>query len=101
MSKPIFNTLDNLSLQDIDAEGELIPLLTSEDEEALEREDLPEEVPILPLKNTVLFPGVVIPITVGRDKSIQLIKEANKVAKNEKEMSDLITRNKEIQEDCN
>lgn len=78
MSKPIFNTLDNLSLQDIDAEGELIPLLTSEDEEALEREDLPEEVPILPLKNTVLFPGVVIPITVGRDKSIQLIKEANK-----------------------
>lgn len=78
MSKPIFNTLDNLSLQDIDAEGELIPLLTTEDEEALEREDLPEEVPILPLKNTVLFPGVVIPITVGRDKSIQLIKEANK-----------------------
>ena len=78
MSKPIFNTLDNLSLQDIDAEGELIPLLTTEDEEALEREDLPAEVPILPLKNTVLFPGVVIPITVGRDKSIQLIKEANK-----------------------
>ncbi len=78
MSKPIFSSLDNLSLQDIDAEGELIPLLTTEDEEALEKEELPNEVPILPLKNTVLFPGVVIPITVGRDKSIQLIKEANK-----------------------
>ena len=78
MSKPIFSSLDNLSLQDIDAEADLIPLLTTEDEEALEREDLPEAVPILPLRNTVLFPGVVIPITVGRDKSIQLIKEANK-----------------------
>ena len=78
MSKPIFSSLDNLSLQDIHAEGELIPLMTTEDEEALELEDLPEAVPILPLKNTVLFPGVVIPITVGRDKSIQLIKDANK-----------------------
>ena len=77
MSKPIFRSLDNLSLQDIEAEGDLIPLMTTEDEEALELEDLPELVPILPLKNTVLFPGVVIPITVGRDKSIQLIKEAN------------------------
>ena len=78
MSKNIFSSLDNLSLQDIHAEGELIPLMTTEDEEALELEDLPEAVPILPLKNTVLFPGVVIPITVGRDKSIQLIKDANK-----------------------
>ena len=78
MSKPIFSSLDNLSLQDMHAEGELIPLMTTEDEEALELEELPEAVPILPLKNTVLFPGVVIPITVGRDKSIQLIKDANK-----------------------
>ena len=78
MSKPIFSSLDNLSLQDIHADGELIPLMTTEDEEALELEELPEAVPILPLKNTVLFPGVVIPITVGRDKSIQLIKDANK-----------------------
>ncbi|MCH1417855.1 MAG: endopeptidase La [Flavobacteriaceae bacterium] len=78
MSKPIFSSLDNLSLQDIETEGDLIPLMTTEDEEALELEELPELVPILPLKNTVLFPGVVIPITVGRDKSIQLIKDANK-----------------------
>ena len=78
MSKPIFSSLDNLSLRDIEAEADLIPLMTTEDEEALELEELPELVPILPLKNTVLFPGVVIPITVGRDKSIQLIKDANK-----------------------
>lgn len=78
MSKPIFSHLDNLSLQDIETEADLIPLLSTEDEEALEREALPDSVPILPLKNTVLFPGVVIPITVGRDKSIQLIKDSNK-----------------------
>ena len=78
MSKPIFSHLDNLSLQDIETEADLIPLLSIEDEEALEREALPDSVPILPLKNTVLFPGVVIPITVGRDKSIQLIKDSNK-----------------------
>ena len=81
MAKPIFSNLDNLSLQDIESEAELIPLLTSEDEEALEKEDLPAEVSLLPLRNTVLFPGVVIPITVGRDKSIQLIKDANKGSK--------------------
>ena len=55
MAKPIFSNLDNLSLQDIESEADLIPLLTPEDEEALEREDLPNEVPILPLRNTVLF----------------------------------------------
>ena len=77
MTKPNFALFDNLTFQDIEAEAELIPLLTPEDEEALRNEDLPEEVPILPLRNTVLFPGVVIPITAGRDKSIQLIKDAN------------------------
>lgn len=57
---------------------ELIPLITSEDEEQMDKEDTPEEISILPLRNTVLFPGVVIPITVGRDRSIRLIQEANK-----------------------
>ncbi|MDD3010260.1 MAG: endopeptidase La [Bacteroidales bacterium] len=56
---------------------EVIPLLTLEDEESTPLENVPDELPILPLRNTVLFPGVVIPITVGRDKSIKLIKEAN------------------------
>src|SRR6056300_46978 len=78
MARSIFNSIDNLSLQDIEAEADLIPLLTTEDEEALENEALPDTVPILPLRNTILFPGVVIPITAGRDKSIQLIKDANK-----------------------
>ena len=78
MAKSSITSFDNLTLQDIEAEAELIPLLTSEDEEALRNEKLPKEVAILPLKNTVLFPGVVIPITAGRDKSIQLIKDANK-----------------------
>lgn len=70
-------TLDNLSLQDFGAESDLIPLLTPEDEEEMLREELPESVPILPLRNTVLFPGVVIPISAGRDKSIKLINDAN------------------------
>ena len=81
MAKSSFTSFDNLTLQGIEAEAELIPLLTTEDEEALRNEELPEEVPILPLRNTVLFPGVVIPITAGRDKSIQLIKDVNKTDK--------------------
>ncbi len=72
---------DNMSLQDINDESELIPLLTPEDEEEMNNEVLPETLPILPLRNTVLFPGVVIPITAGRDKSINLIKYANKGGK--------------------
>ena len=78
MSGSYFNTIDNLSLQDIESDADLIPLMTTEDEEALENETLPKSVPILPLINTVLFPGVVIPITAGRDKSIKLIKDASK-----------------------
>lgn len=54
---------------------EYIPLLSAEDEEQINSEEMPPILPILPLRNTVLFPGVVIPITVGRDKSIRLIKE--------------------------
>ena len=69
---------DNLSLEDaFEADAEFIPLMTSEDEERIQKESLPEILPILPLKNTVLFPGVVIPITAGRDASIQLISDAN------------------------
>lgn len=82
MSKSKIISLDSLSLQDmINEDSELIPLLTPEDEEIINKEDVPEILPILPLRNTVLFPGVVIPITAGRDKSIQLIKEANKGSK--------------------
>lgn len=77
MSKHNIITLDSLSLQEFDNEAELIPLLTPEDEEEMSKEELPLSLPILPLRNTVLFPGVVIPITAGRDKSIKLINDAN------------------------
>ena len=57
---------------------DIIPLISEEDEKAIHNSDLPETLPLLALRNTVLFPGVVIPITVGRDRSIRLIKEAHK-----------------------
>jgi ATP-dependent Lon protease len=60
----------------IDSDSEFIPLLSTEEEETIQNEKVPDALPILPLRNTVLFPGVVIPITVGRDKSIKLIREA-------------------------
>lgn len=70
---------ESIELQDIvDSETEFIPLITSEDEEAMNNEETPLELPILPIKNTVLFPGVVLPITVGRDKSIKLVQDAYK-----------------------
>jgi ATP-dependent Lon protease len=74
-------TIDNLSLQEFDSEAELIPLLTPEDEEEMNNEELPDSLAILPLRNTVLFPGVVIPISAGRDKSIKLINDANAAGK--------------------
>ncbi|MEO8515192.1 MAG: endopeptidase La [Flavobacterium sp.] len=77
MSQQKIITIDNLSLQEFDSEADLIPLLTPEDEEEMNNEELPADLPILPLRNTVLFPGVVIPITAGRDKSIKLINDAN------------------------
>jgi ATP-dependent Lon protease len=67
---------DILKLKVMNDDTEFIPLLSSEDEQNMENESMPDVLPILPLRNNVLFPGVVIPITVGRDKSIKLIKEA-------------------------
>lgn len=81
MSRSKLFNIDNLSSQDFDEDAELIPLMTTEDEEQINSEVLPKQLPILPLKNTVLFPGVVIPITAGRDKSIQLINDANNSSK--------------------
>lgn len=94
MARSLFNTIDNLSLQDIESDADLIPLMSTEDEEALENEALPGIVPILPLRNTVLFPGVVIPITAGRDKSIKLIKDANNA---DKVIGVVAQQNKEIE----
>lgn len=77
MSEFFENGIIQLS-DSIEADAEFIPLITAEEEESMNKEAYPDELPILPLRNNVLFPGVVIPITVGRDKSIKLIQEANK-----------------------
>lgn len=71
-------SIDNLSLQDFNENAEFIPLFSQDDEEAMNKEEVPTELSILPLRNMVLFPGVVIPITAGRDKSIKLINDAMK-----------------------
>lgn len=81
MKESKFLSLDSLSFQEFDENSELIPLMTPEDEELINNEKLPATLPILPLRNTVLFPGVVIPITAGRDKSIRLINDSNKGSK--------------------
>ncbi|HBH06130.1 MAG TPA: endopeptidase La [Flavobacteriales bacterium] len=59
----------------IDQDSEFIPLFSKDDEKRFDDEDIPEDLPLLPLRNNVLFPGVVIPITVGRDKSIKLVND--------------------------
>jgi ATP-dependent Lon protease len=68
----------NNAMPIINEDTEFFPLMSQQDEEDMNNEETPESLAILPLRNTVLFPGVVIPITVGRDKSIKLIKEAYK-----------------------
>lgn len=72
-----FDNMLNLNPEE-NTPPELISLLSPEEEEEMEKESVPETVSILPLRNTVLFPGVVIPLTVGRDKSIKLINDAYK-----------------------
>ncbi len=59
----------------VESNAEFIPLISDEDEESINAFELPEELPILPLKNTVLFPGVILPISVGREKSLRLVKD--------------------------
>ncbi len=64
---------------DMESDGEFIPLISdNEDDVDFKKSELPKELPILPLRNTVLFPGVILPITVGREKSIRLINEIYK-----------------------
>ena len=67
---------DFLLPDNIDGEGDIIPIIADADEHDIENLELPETIPILSLRNTVLFPGVVLPISIGRPRSIQLIKEA-------------------------
>lgn len=62
--------------QQSDDEPDFVPLFSLEEDEAKQDEVFPETLPILPLKNTVLYPGIVTPITVGRDKSIRAVQKA-------------------------
>jgi len=85
-----------MSLENIISEdSEFIPLMSSEDEEEIHKQEVPSELAILPLRNSVLFPGVVIPITAGRDSSIQLIKDANK---GDKIIGVIAQKNEEIED---
>ena len=61
-----------------DDQVEMIPILSIDEDDSVKTELLPKVLPILPLRNNVLFPGVVIPISVGREKSMKAIKKANK-----------------------
>ncbi len=65
----------------VDDNADFIPLITDEDEVSMDGIEIPDTLPILPLKNTVLFPGVILPISVGREKSVKLIQEVNRKGK--------------------
>ncbi|GAB5526467.1 MAG: endopeptidase La [Roseivirga sp.] len=72
--------LGNMLAGDSDEEdgGEFIQMIASDEDEEIKEGSIPEELPILAVRNTVLFPGVLIPITVGRQKSIKVVKKAYK-----------------------
>jgi ATP-dependent Lon protease len=77
MEKKFRKPVGDILLPDIlDGEGDIIPIIADGDDGELEDVEVPEAIPILSLRNTVLFPGVVLPISIGRPKSIQLIKDA-------------------------
>ncbi len=77
MEKKFRKAVSEMFLPDIvDGEGDIIPIIADGDDGDLEDVDVPESIPVLSLRNTVLFPGVVLPISIGRPKSIQLIKDA-------------------------
>jgi ATP-dependent Lon protease len=67
---------DSILLNDLlNTEANLFPLFSSEEEERSRAEQIPESVPVLPLRNTILYPGMIMPITVGRNKSIKLAQD--------------------------
>jgi ATP-dependent Lon protease len=82
MSKSADNDLKAMYIaSSLEDETDFIPLITDEDEDILLSAEVPETLPILPLRNTVLFPGVIIPISVGRKQSMKLIRDINKKSK--------------------
>ncbi|MHB1923028.1 MAG: endopeptidase La, partial [Chitinophagaceae bacterium] len=75
--------INNIYFGNPEDEVEFMPIfpLNDDNAESDDKEVFPSEIPLLPLRNTVLFPGVVIPITVGRDKSIKAVSDAYKTDK--------------------
>ncbi|MFQ5569237.1 MAG: endopeptidase La [Rhodothermales bacterium] len=69
----------HLSIEDTPEQS--IPLPTAADEQEMSTSSVPDTLPILALRNTVLFPGVVLPITIGRDASLKLVKDASNADK--------------------
>ncbi|TVQ70979.1 MAG: endopeptidase La [Balneolaceae bacterium] len=96
---PIYSDLKSLKKKlsegEFDDFEQAIPLLSEEEEKRMTESDIPDQLPILPLKNTVLYPGVVIPITVGRDRSLELVKKAYETDK----IIGIVTQKKQDQED--
>jgi len=72
---------NNSFFTSIENDTDFIPLISEDEEDLIYDIKVPEEIPVLPLRNTVLFPGVVIPITIGRKKSIKLIKDTSNGSK--------------------
>ena len=82
MEKKFRHTINDLFLPDmLDGEGDIIPIISDGDDRDLEDLEVPETIPVLSLRNTVLFPGVVLPISIGRPRSIQLIKDVYRTDK--------------------
>ena len=71
------DTFDHTIIVSSEEDAEFLPLMSQDDEDNMNKEIFPEDLPILPLRNNVLFPGVMIPITIGRDKSLKLLQDAN------------------------
>lgn len=77
MEKKQRRIVDELFLPDLmDGEGDIVPIIADGEDSDLEELDIPDSIPVLSLRNTVLFPGVVLPISIGRPRSVQLIKDA-------------------------
>ncbi|MDB5267457.1 MAG: Lon protease, partial [Hymenobacter sp.] len=64
------------TLSDANSQPEAIAIMAADPDHLLRGDDAPPTLPLLPVRNTVLFPGVVLPVTVTRKKSVKLVRKA-------------------------